>query len=146
MSVLHTLPKLVYKKARRLGRGTGSRWGEKSTRGTKRHQAAKERIPIFFEGGQNPMTKKFPLLRGKMRNKSVKIKPMIVSIDMLKGYKKGEEITVKSLIAKNLIDKKAMMYGVKLLGNGKITQALHVKIPVSKSAQLKIEEAGGSVS
>ncbi|OGK56042.1 hypothetical protein A3J15_00490 [Candidatus Roizmanbacteria bacterium RIFCSPLOWO2_02_FULL_38_10] len=72
MFSLNNLPKIKDKSKKRLGRGTGSGAGAKSGRGTTRHQAAREKIALWFEGGQNRVIKKFPLLRGKARNKSVK--------------------------------------------------------------------------
>ena len=83
MKSIHTLPKIKMQSRKRLGRGTGSGLGAKSTRGTKRHQHAKEKIPLFFEGGQNKLTKKLPLLRGKGKNKSYFKKPLIIHHDVL---------------------------------------------------------------
>lgn len=68
-SLLSNLVKIITKKKKRLGRGIGSGKGAKSGRGTTRHQKARERIPLFFEGGQGRIIKRFPLLRGKGRNK-----------------------------------------------------------------------------
>lgn len=68
-NILSRLPSIVAKKKKRLGRGLGSGRGSKSGRGTTRHQKARESIPLHFEGGQGRMVKKFPLLRGKGRNK-----------------------------------------------------------------------------
>ena len=59
--LIHQLPALVQKKKKRLGRGLGSGAGAKSGRGTTRHQRSRESIPLHFEGGQNKITKKFPL-------------------------------------------------------------------------------------
>ncbi|HLC94297.1 MAG TPA: hypothetical protein VJH96_01915 [Patescibacteria group bacterium] len=71
MITLSTLPKIIEKGKKRVGRGLGSGRGAKSGRGTTRHQRARESIPLFFEGGQNRLVKKFPLVRGKGKNKSV---------------------------------------------------------------------------
>lgn len=68
-SLLSSLPKITTKKKKRLGRGLGSGKGAKSGRGTTRHQKARESIPLYFEGGQGRIIKRFPLLRGKGRNK-----------------------------------------------------------------------------
>ena len=66
---LSTLPKISFNKKKRLGRGLGSGKGSKSGRGTTRHQKARETVPLHFEGGQGRMVKRFPLLRGKGKNK-----------------------------------------------------------------------------
>ena len=70
-NLLSKLPKIVVKRKKRVGRGYGSGVGAKSGRGTTRHQAARENIPIHFEGGQNRLVKRMPLLRGKGKNKSI---------------------------------------------------------------------------
>lgn len=66
---LSQLPKIFKNGKKRLGRGLGSGKGAKSGRGTTRHQKAREKIPLFFEGGQGKIIKRFPLLRGKGKNK-----------------------------------------------------------------------------
>ena len=68
MIYLHQLPQIVARSKKRVGRGLGSGVGAKSGRGTTRHQRAREKIPLSFEGGQNRLVKKFPLLRGKAKN------------------------------------------------------------------------------
>ncbi len=69
INFLSQLPRLVFGRKKRLGRGLGSGKGAKSGRGTTRHQKARENIPLHFEGGQGRMVKRFPLLRGKGKNK-----------------------------------------------------------------------------
>jgi len=69
LNFLSNLPKIVSAKKKRLGRGLGSGKGAKSGRGTTRHQKARESIPLHFEGGQGRIIKRFPLLRGKGKNK-----------------------------------------------------------------------------
>jgi len=73
-AILSTLPKIKDKEKKRIGRGLGSGKGAKSGRGTTRHQKARESIPLHFEGAQGRIVKKFPLLRGKGRNKPKKTK------------------------------------------------------------------------
>jgi len=69
LNFLSNLPKIILPKKKRLGRGLGSKKGAKSGRGTTRHQKARESIPLYFEGGQGRIIKRFPLLRGKGKNK-----------------------------------------------------------------------------
>lgn len=78
------LPRLGKRRKKRLGRGLGSGSGAKSGRGTTRHQKAREKIPLHFEGGQGRMVKKYPLLRGKGRNNPI----VSVKLKKKKFYKK----------------------------------------------------------
>ncbi len=129
-SFLSTLPKIVASKKKRLGRGAGSGRGAKSGRGTTRHQKARESIPLHFEGGQGRLVKRFPLLRGKGKNKSAKEKQRVLNLDDLNSLKDNSIVDIK---------------GVKILGGGKLEKKLVVKVPVSKSAKAAIEKAGGRV-
>ncbi len=142
---LSNLPKLVHNKKKRLGRGAGSGKGAKSGRGTTRHQKAREDIPLAFEGGQGRLIKRFPLLRGKGKNKSYQQKPVIIDIDSLNIFNDNEVITVESLLQKKLLIESKKGITVKILGNGKLTKKLTVTLPVSASAKKMIEKAGGEL-
>ncbi len=143
-NLLSNLPSIVDKKKKRLGRGLGSKKGAKSGRGTTRHQKARESIPLHFEGGQSRMVKKFPLLRGKGRNKSIQEKPYILNVFSLNVFNNEEVISQESLLKKGLIkdDEKSR---IKILGGGKLEKKLTVNLPVSKGARKAIEKAGGKV-
>lgn len=142
---LSNLPKIVAKAKKRVGRGLGSGRGAKSGRGTTRHQKARESIPLHFEGGQARMVKKFPLLRGKGRNKSIEEKPFIIDLKSLNVFKDDEVVDIESLFKQGLIDVETKKLGVKILGNGKLEKKLKVKVHVSKSVKAAIEKAGGTV-
>ena len=144
-NILSNLPKIVSKKKKRIGRGMGSGRGSKSGRGTTRHQKAREAIPLHFEGGQGRMVKKFPLLRGKGRNKPIGEKAFILNLKALNQFHNGDVVNIDSLLKKGLIVNKINKQRVKILANGKITKKLIVKVPVSKSAKGAIEKAGGKV-
>lgn len=144
-NILNNLPKLVSRTKKRLGRGLGSGKGAKSGRGTTRHQKARQSIPLHFEGGQSRMVKKFPLLRGKGRNNSMNLKPLLISLESLNIYKNEEKVSEDTLIKKGLIDKRAKKSSIKILANGKLEKKLTVLVPVSKQAKLEIEKAGGKV-
>lgn len=145
MITLHTLPKISQRKAKRLGRGLGSGAGAKSGRGTTRHQAARENIKQGFEGGQGRMTKKFPLLRGKGRNRAVKLPPLVVSTQKLKGFKKDSVINIESLIASKIVPADTRERGVKIVSGGKLEEAIIVDLKTTKSAAQIIIKAGGQV-
>lgn len=144
-SLLSNLPKITRKKNKRLGRGLASGKGAKSGRGTTRHQKARESIPLAFEGGQGKMIKKFPLLRGKGRNKSIRTVTNIVKIERLNNFKDGETVDLKKLKEEKIINPKASLSSVKVLANGKLTKKLTVKLPVSKTVKKIIEKLGGQV-
>ena len=58
-------------------------------------------------------------------------------------YADGEEVTIQSLLDKNIIKKE--YDGVKILGNGELTKKLNVKVTAfSASAKEKIEAFGGT--
>lgn len=143
--ILSHLPKIVLPKKKRVGRGLGSGRGAKAGRGTTRHQKARESIPLHFEGGQGRIIKKFPLLRGKGKNKPVSKKPVIVNLDKLNLLKDDDVVDIKLLIKKGIVSQKAANLGIKILDKGKIKKRLTVKIPVSKKVKEKIEAYGGRV-
>lgn len=145
MITLSNLDKTKTRGSRRVGRGYGSGAGAKSGRGTKRHQKAREKIKIWFEGGQNRMIKKFPLLRGKEKNKSVVTKPLALNLTQLDQMDSSKEIDIKVLIESGFVRSDKAKHGVKVLGTGELTHAITVKLPVSKTARAKIEKAGGKV-
>lgn len=142
---LSKLPAVIGRRKKRLGRGLGSRKGAKSGRGTTRHQKARENIPLHFEGGQVRIVKKFPLLRGKGRNKPSKVAPYVINLSDLSGFTSGATVDVKALIDKKIVDPRAEKRGVKLLGTGTIDKKLIVKIPVSQSALRAIKDKQGEV-
>lgn len=143
---LSQLPKIVGQRKKRLGRGAGTGVGAKSGRGTTRHQGARESIPLHFEGGQGRMVKKFPLLRGKGKQNSVQVRPLIIKLAKLNIYQDNDTVDIDSLIKKNIIDKKAKKLGIKLIDASKLEKKLIIKnLKISEQAKKKIEELGGKV-
>lgn len=120
--------------AKRLGRGYGSgKGGHTSGRGQK-GQKARTKIHILFEGVKvkKSTLKKLPLLRGKGKFLAKK-KPITLSQDELKVFKRGEKVDLNSLIEKGLISKKdAYNFGVKILGKGSFKKDLEILVPMSK--------------
>ena len=145
MIKLNTLPKIVERGKKRLGQGHGSGKGKTAGRGTK-GQRSRGKISATFSAGSLAMVRRLPLLRGKYRNKSFKHKPLIVNIKYLNILPKNSIVDVESLVKNHIIkENDAKIYGVKILGDGKLEIPLVIKLPTSKSAAKKIEAAGGKV-
>lgn len=140
--MLHTMPKLTETSKKRLGRGHGSGRGKTAGRGTK-GQNARGKVSLYFEGGQQPLIRKLPLKRGKDRNKVLGGKDFIVNLKHLNYLPKGTIVDRESLIKYHIVDKSSQ--NIKILGDGELTVALTIMLPVSKSAAEKIKKAGGSI-
>lgn len=143
--MLSQLPKITEKGKKRLGRGAGSGKGAKSGRGTTRHQKARETIPLHFEGGQNRLVKRFPLLRGKARNKPLHDAPVVISLSLLRKFDADSTVDMHALLEKGMIEKSDVKRGVKVVANGTVDRPLTVSLPVTQSARVLIEKAGGTV-
>lgn len=142
---LNNLSKITNKGKRRLGQGHGSGRVKTSGRGTK-GQKAKRKIALSFEGGALPLIKRLPFRRGKGKNRSFKKTPVIVNIKYLEILKAGSVIDIKTLVSSKIVsDKDANEYGVKILGDGKVTKSYIIKLPISKRAEAKIKKAGGRI-
>lgn len=129
------------KQPKRLGRGPGSGHGKTAGRG---HKGFKSRsgsgVKPGFEGGQMPLQRRLPK-RGF--NNIFKKEYALVSLSQLDKMAGDEIITVDALVAAGVVKKGVL---VKVLANGEITRALKVQVDkISKAAQGKIEEAGGTV-
>ena len=144
-SFLASLPTLVTRTKKRLGRGLGSGKGAKSGRGTTRHQKARSTIPLHFEGGQGRLVKKFPLLRGKGRNYSRKGYKYVIYSEQLNVFENGSVVDIEALFKAKLIEADVKNPIVKLINKGEITKKLTVALPVTQSVKAMIEKAGGTV-
>jgi large subunit ribosomal protein L15 len=131
------------KSRKRVGRGNGSGLGTYSSRGMNgQNQRTGGGVRPGFEGGQTPLYRKMPKLKG-FRNVN-RINYQVVNVDKLNDFNEKDEIDVTKLYENNLISNKAKP--VKILGNGELTKALTVKVDkVSASAREKIEKAKGKV-
>ncbi|HEX2241115.1 MAG TPA: 50S ribosomal protein L15 [Actinomycetota bacterium] len=125
---------------KRVGRGEGSGKGKTAGRGTKGTKA-RSKVPMFFEGGQMPLTRRIPKLKGF--TPPVRTRYGSVNVGALAAIE-GSSIGPDELRAAGLVRKHDKL--VKLLGNGEVGRALTVRAhAVSESARSKIEAAGGSV-
>lgn len=133
------------KKRKRVGRGTGSGKGKTATRGTKGQRARTGvGLRVAFEGGQLPLTKRLPKLRGF--NNRFKVAYTPVNLDALdRLFEPSEEVTPTLLAERGLVgDIKAPIV---ILARGEISKPLHVHTHrISETARQKLEAAGGSVN
>lgn len=134
------------KRNKRVGRGISAGQGKTAGRGTKGQNARSGGgVRPYFEGGQLPLVRKLPFLRGEKFFNPYKVDFEPVNLDELVMYfEAGAEVTPEALTAAGLI-KHPTDY-VAVLGRGEIDQPLKVLVHrISKSAQAKIEAAGGTV-
>jgi large subunit ribosomal protein L15 len=141
---LHALPSISARGKKRLGLGHGSGRGKTAGRGTK-GQKARNKVPLRFEGGALALTKRIPFLRGKMRNKSLQAKPVVINLDIISRLPAESIVDLVTLRKYNLVSDAAEVVGIKILGAGEVKNSYTVKLPTSKSAAEKIAKAGGSV-
>ncbi|HZP82523.1 MAG TPA: 50S ribosomal protein L15 [Chthonomonadaceae bacterium] len=144
-------------RAKRVGRGIGSGHGKTSGRGNKGNKARGQVNPNF-EGGQTPLHRRLPQLRGvRSRNphgfKNLeKRKFAVVNLSLLEAnFEAGAEITPETLIERGLVrDLEVLWEGkkqirLKILGDGEITKKFTVHAHrFSQSAQEKLQAAGGT--
>jgi large subunit ribosomal protein L15 len=125
----------------RKGRGDASGRGKTAGRGTKGSKA-RNKIRIGFEGGQMPLQRRVPKLRG-FTNPN-KVHWSVVNLDRLQAaFPKGGEVDPDGLIAAGLARRGTP---VKVLGQGDVSVALQVRAHAfSATAASKITAAGGTV-
>ena len=136
--------------AGRVGRGPGCGNGKTCGRG---HKGQKSRsggnVMPGFEGGQMPLYRRLPI-RG-FNNFNFKKNFVTINLTQLqnlldnKKIKKSETVTLSVLQQAGFTKK--TFDGLKVLGSGEMTDKITIEVQgISKSAQDKIEKAGGKVS
>lgn len=148
MTDLSNLKKIKAKNYKKPGRGPGSGKGKTSGRGTK-GQNARGKIPIthaHYEGGQRPLFKRLPYVRGK-GNKKISPKPLVVNIEKLTSLPEKTVISPENLVNLKIIQKNEVKKTIKILGKGKLTKKLEFKIQLSKklSSSLNTESKKSAV-
>jgi len=127
---------------KRIGRGIGSGMGKTSTRGHK-GQGSRSGSSLMrgFEGGQMPLHRRLPK-RGFTN--IFKTEYEVVNLERLASLNETE-ITPDVLRKAGVVSGKNSL--VKVLGQGEVAKAITVSAhKFSKSAQEKIEKAGGKIT
>ena len=124
----------------RVGRGEASK-GKTAGRGTK-GTGARKNVPASFEGGQMPLHRRIPKLKGFTN--PFKVEYQVVNVARIAQlFPEGGTVTVEDLVAKGAVRDSSL---VKVLGNGEISVKVEVSAHAfSAVAKEKIEQAGGSV-
>lgn len=153
MDILSKLqaPEGAVKKNTRVGRGVGSGLGKTAGRGQKGQKARSTGNfnKKHFQGGQTPIQRRLPK-RGFRNPLATPVHE--VNVGDLERFDKGATVDLLALHATRLIhghieDFRKGKAIVKVLGHGDLTKGISVTAhKFSKSAQEKIEKAGGSVT
>jgi len=127
----------------RVGRGIGSGIGKTCGRG---HKGWGQRSGAYrrpgYEGGQMPIYRRVPK-RG-FTNARFRTEYTLINVDELEVFDAGSTVDLAAVLARGLASLNVPT--LKVLGNGALTKALHVRAQkFSKSAVQKIQAAGGSV-
>jgi large subunit ribosomal protein L15 len=128
---------------KRVGRGRAAGQGKTAGRGTKGYGArAGSGGKLYFQGGNLPFFRRLPFKRGFTNVNRLEWQELNVSD--LGRFGANANVDPTSLAEAGLID--GTSDPVVILGMGELDVALKVRVHrVSKSAQQKIEGAGGSV-
>jgi len=126
---------------KRKGRGKAAGQGKTAGRGTKGYKARHPKR-LGFEGGQTPLQRRLPKLKGFSNPNRVEW--AVVNVERLgTAFDAGSQVTPETLQERGLV---RAGRPVKVLGQGPLDHALTVKAhAVSGSARAKIEQAGGTV-
>jgi large subunit ribosomal protein L15 len=138
MKLHHLKPSEGARKDRkRVGRGRAGAGGKTAGRGTK-GTGARKNVPLGFEGGQMPLQRRVPKLKGFTNPNRVEY--AVVNVELLAANFDGD-VDPAALLEHGLVRKGRP---VKVLARGDIDKALVVKAHAfSDAAKAKIERAGG---
>jgi large subunit ribosomal protein L15 len=133
------------KNRKRVGRGIAAGQGKTAGRGTKGQGArAGGGTRLYHQGGNLPFFRRLPFVRGKGFTPLNSVDYNEVNLDQLTSFAKGSLVSPETLAAARLL--RDSRNPVVVLGRGELSVPLTVRVHrVSKSAQSKIEAAGGKV-
>ncbi len=123
---------------KRVGRGRAGVRGKTAGRGTKGY-LAKHNPKLGFEGGQMPLQRRVPKLKGFTNRNRVEY--AVVNVETLGRVFEAGEVDPDAMLAHGLVRKGRP---VKVLARGAIDRPLVVRAHAfSDAAKAKIEQAGG---
>jgi large subunit ribosomal protein L15 len=123
---------------KRVGRGKAAGQGKTAGRGTKGYKA-RHNPKLGFEGGQMPLARRVPKLKGFTNPNRQEF--AVVNVERLAQTFEAGEIGPQDMLDHGLVRKGLP---VKVLARGDIDRALVVRAHAfSAGARVKIEQAGG---
>jgi len=126
------------KPRRRVGRGRAGKGGKTAGRGTKGY-LAKHNPKLGFEGGQMPLQRRVPKLKGFTNLGRVEY--AVVNVEKLAESFPSGDVDPAAMLEHGLVRKGKP---VKVLARGEIDRAIVVRAHAfSEAAKAKIEQAGG---
>lgn len=127
----------------RVGRGRAAGQGKTAGRGTKGYGARSgSGGKLYFQGGNLPFFRRLPFKRGFTNPNRPAWQE--VNLKHLSDFDAGQEVSPETLRQAGLIDN--LENPVVILGMGEVKEALKLRVHrITKSAQEKVEKAGGSV-
>lgn len=143
----NSLPKVIEKRKKRVGRGYGSGKGGHTTGRGQKGQRSRGKIGILFEGMKvkKSLMKRLPFRRGRDKFKAGK-KPVVVKLAALNLLSAGATVDTELLIKEGIVvSDEARAFGVKILGDGELTKKMNIKVAISKSAAREVERLGGKI-
>jgi large subunit ribosomal protein L15 len=124
---------------RRVGRGIAGKGGKTAGRGMK-GQGARSGVKPWFEGGQMPLSRRVPKLKGFTN--PFRVEYAVVNLDTIAAFE-GDDVNPDTLRASGLVQKQGL---VKVLGRGQLDRPVRVAAHAfSRSAEAAITAAGGTV-
>jgi large subunit ribosomal protein L15 len=139
MKLHHLKPAPGSKRDRkRMGRGRAAGQGKTAGRGTKGYKA-RHNPKLGFEGGQMPLARRVPKLKGFTNPNRQEF--AVVNVEKLASVFQKGEVGPQQMLEHGLVRKGLP---VKVLARGDIDRALTIRAHAfSSAARAKIEQAGG---
>ncbi len=145
--ILSNLKPVLARRGKRHGQGYGSGKGGHTVGRGQKGQKTRGTIPMWFEGGQLPLIRRTPFIRGKRRFQSLTGDTVIITLNALNKFKANDTVDAASAVAiLKLPQKRVDKSGLKIVATGKLDKALKVSLPVTAAAAKAITAAGGSVA
>ena len=130
---------------KRKGHGNSAGQGKTAGRGTKgQGSRAGSGGHLYRQGGNLPFFRRLPFIRGEGFTPPNQVEYNEVNLDQLARFQAGSVVSQATLADAKLLHQPKNP--VAILGRGDVKVALTVQVArISKSAQAKIEAAGGKI-